>query len=85
MSPHALVGQVSVGQVSVGQMSVGQVSRIQLFGLEAQICQPPLQLLPQLSRSYPPRPDKALPCLSLVPHTTQTIVFCWVQPHLAPI
>ena len=26
MSPHALIGQMSVGQVSVGQMSVGQVS-----------------------------------------------------------
>ena len=25
MSPHALIGQMSVGQMSIGQMSVGQM------------------------------------------------------------
>ena len=34
MSPHALIGQLSVGQMSVGQMSVGQVSRILEFHME---------------------------------------------------
>ena len=87
MSPHALIGQMSVGQVSVDQMSVGQVSvgqmgvaqvsRIPFVHKKEQILQGPKSVLLRFTVVGQYYNLANEPCSHYVNYVTTAIVGAW--------